>query len=299
MVWLQGSDPESKMDLKTVRCQDPILELFDRLLLMAILIPLTLDPAAMTRLDEHPPLLKEEIPDEIVLPPSNLESDEPPLESDLHRQQIDLLIRLLQHWWHDRQDFYISGNLTVYYNAQQLKTRDFRGPDVFVVLGAEKKDRRSWAIWDEGGQYPNIVIELLSSSTAKVDKGTKRNLYQDIWRLPEYYWFDPYTLEMAGFRLVEGRYREITPVEAGRLPSEQLGLQLGIHERKLRWFTGEGELIPLPEAAERQRAEQEYQRAEQEYQRAEQERQAKEHIQQELEQLKAVMRAQKLDLDQP
>ncbi|MCJ2542785.1 Uma2 family endonuclease [Thermostichus vulcanus] len=245
----------------------------------------------MTYLEEHPPRWKEEIPDEILLPPSNLDSDEPPLESDLHRQQIDLLIRLLQYWWRDRQDFYISGNLTVYYNTEQLKTRDFRGPDVFVVLGTEKKDRRSWTIWDEGGRYPNVVIELLSSSTAKVDKGAKKTLYQDIWRLPEYYWFDPHSLELAGFRLVEGRYQEIPPDSAGYLPSEQLGLKLGIHAGKLRWFTAEGQLIPLPEEAERQRAEQEYQRAEQE-------RRAKEQLQQQLEQAKAFLRSQGWDPDQ-
>jgi len=252
----------------------------------------------MVRLDENRPELGEAIADEIELPPSNLYSDEPPLETDFHRNQIDLLIRLLQHWWHDRQDFYISGNLTVYYNIQQLKSRDFRGPDVFVVLGTEKKDRRSWAIWDEGGKYPNVVIELLSSSTARIDKGAKKILYQDVWRLPEYYWFHPETLEFAGFHLVDGHYDAIAPVENGRLPSEQLGLQLGIHERQLRWFTAEGELIPLPEEAERQRAEQEHQRAEQEHQRAEQERQRAEQEQQARERLEAYLRSQGIDPDQ-
>lgn len=245
----------------------------------------------MVRLDENRPELGEAIADEIELPPSNLYSDEPPLETDFHRNQIDLLIRLLQHWWRDRQDFYISGNLTVYYNTQQLKSRDFRGPDVFVVLGTEKKDRRSWAIWDEGGKYPNVVIELLSSSTARIDKGAKKTLYQDVWRLPEYYWFHPETLEFAGFHLVDGHYDAIAPVENGRLPSEQLGLQLGVHERQLRWFTAEGELIPLPEEAESQRAEQEHQRAEQERQRAEQEQQARER-------LEAYLRSQGIDPDQ-
>lgn len=238
----------------------------------------------MVRLDERPPERGEDIADEIKLPPSHLYSDEPPLETDLHRNQIDLLIRLLQHWWRERQDFYISGNLTVYYNTQQLKSRDFRGPDVFVVLDTEKKDRRSWAIWDEGGKYPNVVIELLSSSTAKVDKGAKKALYQDVWRLPEYYWFHPETLEFAGFRLVGGHYEAIAPTETGHLPSEQLGLKLGIHERQLRWFTAEGELIPLPEEAERQRAEQAQQRVEQE-------RQARAR-------LEAYLRSQGIDPDQ-
>jgi hypothetical protein len=34
--------------------------------------------------------------DAIALPPSDLWSNEPPLESDLHRDQIDLLIRLIR-----------------------------------------------------------------------------------------------------------------------------------------------------------------------------------------------------------
>lgn len=62
-------------------------------------------------------------------------------------------------------------------------------------------------------------------------------------------------MEFAGFRLKNGEYEAITPLEEGKLPSEELELQLGIHERQLRWFTTAGELIPLPEEAERQRAE--------------------------------------------
>lgn len=207
-------------------------------------------------------------PDGISYPPSGLYSDEPPLETDLHRDQIDLLIRLLKYWWRDRNDFY-SGNLTVYYSAQETKKRDFRGPDVFVVLDTEKRDRRSWTIWEEGGKYPNVVIELLSNSTAAIDRGKKKTLYQEVWRLPEYYWFHPETLEFAGFRLMSGQYEALAPNADGRLESQQLGLELGIDERQLRWFTADGELIPLPEEIERQAREQAELSAEQERQRAE------------------------------
>ena len=41
--------------------------------------------------------VKEDWVPEIAFPPGDLWSDEPPLESDLHRQQIDLLIRLLYY----------------------------------------------------------------------------------------------------------------------------------------------------------------------------------------------------------
>ena len=263
--------------------------------------------AAMVRLDVTPQSVEEELPDhafseepidDVQWPPTNLYSDEPPLESDFHRQQIDLLIRLLKHWWRDRPDFYISGNLTVYYNEQQLKKRDFRGPDVFIVLDVEKKDRRSWAIWEEGGKYPNVVIELLSNSTARIDRGKKKELYQDVWRVPDYFWFHPETLEFAGFQLVSGQYQPITPTDTGWLWSEQLGLYLGIHERQLRWFSAEGQLIPLPEEQERLAKEQERLAKEQERLAKEQERLAKEQIQKRAERLEAFLRSQGIDPDQ-
>jgi Uma2 family endonuclease len=239
----------------------------------------------MVRLDANPPqAVHEDAIDDIKRPPANLYSDEPPLETDFHREQIDLLIRLLKYWWQDRSDFYISGNLTVYYNEQQLKSRDFRGPDVFVVLGAEKRDRRSWVIWEEGGKYPHVVVELLSSSTAAVDRGAKKDLYQDVWRVPDYFWFHPETLELAGFHLVNGKYESIDPTEAGWLWSEQLELFLGIHERQLRWLSAEGQLIPLPEEQERQAKEQE--------------RQAKEQAQQRAERLEELLRSQGIDPNQ-
>lgn len=184
--------------------------------------------------------------DDIIFPPSDLWSEEPPLESDLHRRQIDLLIRLLEWWWRNRQDFYVSGNLTIYFNPNQKKSQDFRGPDFFVVLDTERKPRRSWVVWEEG-KFPNIIIELLSPSTAEIDKGFKKKLYQDTFRTFDYFWFDPDSLEFAGFNLVDGKYQPLKPNEQGWLWSQQLELFLGIHNNQLRFFTREGQLVPTPE----------------------------------------------------
>ncbi|NER81839.1 MAG: Uma2 family endonuclease [Leptolyngbya sp. SIO1D8] len=186
-------------------------------------------------------------PKDIIFPPGDLESDEPPLETDLHRDQIDLLIRLLKWLWQDRQDFYASGNLTVYYSPRQRKSEDFRGPDFFVVLGTERKPRKSWVVWEEGGKYPNIIVELLSESTAGSDRSLKKQIYQDIFRTPDYFWFDPHTLEFQGFHLVDGTYQALQPNEQGQLWSQQLGLYLGVCDRQLRFFTPEGKRVPTPE----------------------------------------------------
>jgi Uma2 family endonuclease len=241
---------------------------------------------------QSPPLSTSLYPDiDLPFPPPDLWSDEPPLESDLHRDQIDLLIRLIRWIFRDRTDLYVAGNLTIYYSPNQKKSEYFRGPDVFVVLGTDNHPRRSWTVWHEGGKYPNLIIELLSDSTAEVDRGEKKIIYQEIWRVPEYFWFDPVTEEFRGFRLSTGQYEAIQPNPQNWLWSDELGYFLGIHAKQLRLFTAGGTLCPLPEEdaieqaeQERQRAEQAHHRAEQERQRAEQERQRAEQERQRAEQ---------------
>ncbi len=184
---------------------------------------------------------------DIEFPLGDLESKEPPLETELHLRQILLLIQILEYLWQDRQDFYAFGNLTIYYSPEQKKNQNFRGPDFFVVLNTERKPRKSWVVWEEGGKYPNFIIELLSNSTANTDRTTKKEIYQDIFRTPDYFWFSPDTLEFQGFHLVDGKYQDLQPNEQGYLWSEQLQLFLGIHQQQLRFFTPDRVLIPTPE----------------------------------------------------
>jgi Uma2 family endonuclease len=212
-----------------------------------------------------------ELPDGVVFPPGDLYSDEPPLESYLHLQQMILLLTCLEWWWRDRQDFFAAGNLTVYYSPRQRKSEHFRGPDFFVVLGTERKPRKSWVVWEEEGKYPNLIIEILSSTTASTDRGLKKQIFQDIFRTPDYFWFDPDTLEFQGFHLLDGQYQALEPNEEGRLWSQQLELYLGVHDSKLRFFTSEGYMVLSPtETAlqEQQSSRQQRQRADEQQQRA-------------------------------
>ncbi len=188
-----------------------------------------------------------ENPENLIFPTGDLCSDEPPLESDLHRLQMKLLIQCLEWFWQNRNDFYVSGNITIYYSPSQRKLEEFRGPDFFVVLGTERKPRKSWVVWQEDGKYPNVIVEILSDLTAVTDKGLKKEIYQDIFRTPDYFWFDPQSLEFAGFNLVGGKYEPLQPNPLGWLWSQQLELYLGIHEGKLRFFTTDGHLVELPE----------------------------------------------------
>ncbi|MBD2603734.1 Uma2 family endonuclease [Scytonema hofmannii FACHB-248] len=188
-----------------------------------------------------------ETPKDVIFPTGDLHSDEPPLESDLHRLQMTLLIQSIEWLWQNRNDFYASGNLTVYYSSRQPKSEDFRGPDFFVALGTYPAARKSWVVWEEDGKYPNVIVELLSDSTAATDKGLKKQIYQNTFRTPDYFWFDPNNLEFAGFILVGGEYQPLQPNPLNWLWSQQLGLYLGVYEEKLRFFTSEGQLVTTSE----------------------------------------------------
>jgi Uma2 family endonuclease len=228
-----------------------------------------------------------------ISPPTNLYSDEPPLETELHLRQILLLLKCLEWLWRDREDFYAAGNLTIYYSLAKRKNEDFRGPDFFVVLDTERKTRRSWTIWEEDGKYPNLILEILSPSTANIDRTLKKELYQNTFRTPDYFWFDPESQEFVGFHLVDGRYEELVANDRGHLWSKQLGLYLGVDGGLVRFFTSEGHLVPTPEET----AEQEMLRAEQEMLRAEQESLRAERETQRADKLAAKLRELNIDPD--
>jgi hypothetical protein len=82
-----------------------------------------------------------------------------------------------------------------------------------------------------------------------VDRGEKKQIYQDIFRTPNYFWFDPESLVLEGFRLVEGQYQAIAANEQSWLWSQELGLYLGVYGQQLRYFTAAGDLVPTPEEA--------------------------------------------------
>lgn len=200
----------------------------------------------------------------VTRPPTQDElpySDGMPMESNLHVLQMYLLIETLKLHWANRTDVFVGGNMFVYFSADQERFRDFRGPDFFAVQGVQHRERKSWVVWEEG-KGPDVVVELLSDSTAQRDKEEKKLIYQDRLRVPEYFWFHPYTGEWAGFALLDGVYQPILPDAQGRLISQQLQLALAQWEgifsaesgRWLRWAELTGKLLPTAEekAAEAQ-----------------------------------------------
>lgn len=91
----------------------------------------------------------------------------------------------------------------LYYSQTQAKDRDFKGPDVLVALGVDgSRERLGWVSWQEGGKYPDVIIELSSPSTARGDRGQKKRLYEQTLRIPYYFIYDPFDPgSLEGWRL--------------------------------------------------------------------------------------------------
>lgn len=167
----------------------------------------------------------------------------------------------------------------IYYSVKQVRNQDFRGPDFFAVLGVDgDTSRQGWVVWEENGRYPDVIVELLSPSTANQDTGKKKDIYEQVFRTPDYFVFDPFEPNsLQGWHLDNNqRYQPLVPDERGWLWCETLGFWLGtwegIVDREtatwVRFFDESGNLVLLPEEAAQQQAEAAQQQAEQERQRS-------------------------------
>jgi Uma2 family endonuclease len=201
----------------------------------------------------------------VVSPPTEIDypsSDgEPMAKTPIHRDVMFDSIAVLKNYYADEPNVYVSGNMMMYYvdgNADK-----WISPDVFVTLGIPKlPERRIYQTWREG-KGPDAVIEVTSTSTARVDQRHKFELYRDVLRVREYILFDPreQTLagaDLCGFRLVKGEYEFIARI-GGRLPSDVLGLELEASGEHLRFYDPRrGVYLPTPdeirEALERESA---------------------------------------------
>jgi len=207
------------------------------------------------------------------------ESDGRPMaETQAHGQVILDLYHGLSRRYAATPDVYVWFNMLLYF--VQGDPRASVAPDVFLVHGVGKHERRTYKVWEEG-RAPSWICEVTSKSTKDEDMVKKKGVYERLGVL-EYFLFDPLgeylRPRLQGYRLVGGRNQRLAALGDGALPSETTGLRLVPEGQRLRLRDAETD-APLPwqeedaaarQAAERD-AEQQARRAEREARRAEQE----------------------------
>jgi len=236
-------------------------------------------------------------------------SDDTPVDNEDQNLLPNILLFLLKAIWADRMDWYFGVDMAVYHTAG-TDPRIPVVPDAFLSLGVERrkggKSRKSYAIWEEGGVVPILVLEMVSE-TPRGEYDEKMSLYARIGVL-YYVVYDPgqwgqkrqqrhQAFEV--YKLVDGKY-ELQQGEPYWMP--EVGLGIGrcqvmsdnMLQEQLGWFNEQGDRYLTPEEC----AAAEQQRAELERQRAEAERQQKEIERQRREQLEAFLRSHGFDPDQ-
>lgn len=186
------------------------------------------------------------------------ETDGQPMgESDVHIAAILYLRRALRYLFRHTAQTYVAANMFLYYEEGNPEAR--RAPDVFVVKGVSKQDRRIYKVWEEQ-IVPCVIFEITSRNTRMEDLGVKRGLYE-LLGVNEYFLFDPLdeylSPRLQGFRLVEGYYHPLTLSPDGTLSSQELEVILkpeGALLRVINPTTGK-EVPTLDEALDQAEAE--------------------------------------------
>jgi Uma2 family endonuclease len=171
-------------------------------------------------------------------------SDGQPLgESDLHIQEMVYLLEAFRERFRALADAYVAANMFFYF--EQGNRAACVAPDLFVVRGTDKRERKSYLLWREGGRIPCLTVEVTSEGTQEEDLGRKKRVYEQLGA-EEYFLFDPLgeylRPRLQGFRLIDGRYRRIEPAADGSLTSRTTGVVLrpeGSRIRAIDHATGE------------------------------------------------------------
>lgn len=166
------------------------------------------------------------------------------------RAKSAALDALVLHFKTTGRLIYVADELTVVYPGEP--TFD---PDLIAVLDVPQPDpdedeRMAWVVADEG-KGPDFILEVLHKGSRDKDLGRNVTEYARLG-IREYFVYDRLHFKLYGYRLARsgGAYLPLRP-RLGRLTSEVLGLDLALVERKLRFFSGMGELMNSEEFIER------------------------------------------------
>ena len=163
------------------------------------------------------------------------ESDGKPMgETEVHIREIMYLFQALNQHLRNVPDVYVGADLLLYY--VEGKPKMCVVPDVFVVQGVLRRERRTYKLWEEG-RPPCLVIEVTSDSTRDEDLVRKKDLYERLG-VEEYVLHDPLgdylNPPLQAFRLVRGHYKAIRLEPDTSFQSQATGVTLRREEKGLR-----------------------------------------------------------------
>ncbi|MBD1938014.1 Uma2 family endonuclease [Microcoleus sp. FACHB-68] len=171
----------------------------------------------------------------------------------------------------DDPNVFVAGDLFWY--PVEGNANICQAPDVMVVFGRGKSDRKSYRQWQEENITPQVIFEVRSESDSQT-KMDKKLVFYNRYGVEEYYLYDPADKDLRGWRRTDGLLDVIDPMIGWVSP--RLGVRFELNDEGLELYAPNGEkFVDYLEL----------------YQQREQEREEKELAQQRAERLAAQLRA--------
>ena len=157
-------------------------------------------------------------------------------ETSIHYQIISKLMQMLTYF-ENRNDIFIASNMNLYY--EEGNPQKWYAPDLMIAFGVGNHNRSSYKVWDEG-VFPNVIFEVASDRTWKVDLTDKLELYGELGT-QEYYILDTkdyLPLPLMAYR-TNGKRLVYQPAENNRIYSPLLNLEIVENENTFRLYDTE------------------------------------------------------------
>ena len=119
----------------------------------------------------------------------------------------------------------------------QGKTEISQAPDVMVIFGRPKGDRRSYMQWREDNIAPQVAFEIRSHNDSQTKINKKLSFYNR-YGVDEYYLYDPENNDLSGWQRIEGTLEVIEPMEGWISP--RLGVRFELGEAGLEIYRPDG-----------------------------------------------------------
>jgi Uma2 family endonuclease len=132
-------------------------------------------------------------------------------------------------------DIFVAGNLPWYPVEGDNTIR--MAPDIFVVLGRPKGDRRSYLQWLEDNIAPHVTFEVLSPGN-RAGKLIGKFKFYERYGVQEYYLYDPDTGDLSGWLRDGNELKEIP--EMTRWVSPRLKVRFEVAENDLCLYGPDG-----------------------------------------------------------
>ena len=171
--------------------------------------------------------------EEIIYPCSD---GEPIADSTIQYKLIVKIKEGCESLFKNDPNVFVAADLLWY--SVQGRTDISQAPDVMVIFGRPKGDRRSYLQWREDNIAPQVAFEIRSHSESQTKMNKKLSFYNR-YEVDEYYLYDPENNDLSGWQRIEGTLEVIEPMEGWVSP--RLGVRFELGEAGLEIYRPNGQ----------------------------------------------------------